>query len=183
MSKKGVEWKFASTVGRLDDEKDRVRVNLSTGEQFETDVVISAAGLEVNTEVAAKAGLDTGRGILTNRLMQTSDADIFSIGDCAEVDGEIYAYIEPIRRQAQVIAANLFGGEKSFESKSPLIRVKTPSFPLSLCLPGAALKKQAQKIQVDDSRTEFFVDDKLVGFILTGKQVSGASEMYRKVNQ
>ena len=55
-----------------------------------------------------------GRGIKVNGGLQTSDPDIFALGDVAELpNGKLYAYILPIRSQAQWLAGRLAGREDS----------------------------------------------------------------------
>ena len=44
-----------------------------------------AVGVRPNTKLAADAGLEVGRGIVVNEYMQTSDPDIYAVGDCVEV--------------------------------------------------------------------------------------------------
>ncbi|MEM3013999.1 MAG: FAD-dependent oxidoreductase [Candidatus Bathyarchaeia archaeon] len=56
------------------------------GEEIPADIVLNAAGVRPNTELAQKAGIAIGetRGIKTNSRMQTSDENIYAAGDCAE---------------------------------------------------------------------------------------------------
>ena len=55
-----------------------------------TFIVLSAAGLVANTQVAGKAGLAVNRGIVTDRLMQTADPNVFAIGDCTAHPSRVY---------------------------------------------------------------------------------------------
>jgi rubredoxin-NAD+ reductase len=144
--------------------------------------VLSAAGLVANTQLAEKAGLAVARGIMTDRLMQTSAADVFAIGDCAAVEGQVFAYIEPIRRQAATIAAKLVGDDMPFDIKPPLVRIKTPSLPLTVCPPSAdaqaALIPQAS---ADAGRVDFRSGDRLVGFVLSGTEANNGMQLYREL--
>jgi NADH oxidase (H2O2-forming) len=56
------------------------------GEQIQTDMVVVATGIRVNSELAQKAGITIGetRGIKTNARMETSVKDVYAVGDCAE---------------------------------------------------------------------------------------------------
>ena len=143
--------------------------------------MLSAAGLVANTQLAARAGLTVSRGVVTNQLMQTDDPDVFAIGDCAEVEGQIFAYIEPIRRQAQTIAAVLRGEDQPFDVKPPLVRVKTPSFPLSICPPPT--RGEAGEITSRESpdRIDLLKGDRLVGFVLTGSRAGDGMALYREM--
>jgi rubredoxin-NAD+ reductase len=176
---KGLDWRFGAMLDRLEHGGERLRATFSDGDAIETDVVLSAAGLRPNTTLAAKSGIETARGIRTDRTMRTSVDGVYAIGDCAEVEGRVFSYIEPIRRQAETIAAALRGEQRPFDIKPPLVRVKTPSFPLSIC-PVAEAEGQRQ----DDAapgRLEFLNDDQVVGFVLSGERAGDGMSLYRQI--
>jgi len=182
LQEKGVQWHFHNTLDSVVHSEGRMQATLSSGDVIDTDLVLSAAGLVANTQLAKKAGLKVNKGISTNTLMQTSIADIYAIGDCAEVDGEIFAYIEPIRRQAETVAAHLAGEVKPFIPRPPLVRVKTPSFPITICPPrikdSAAVVVQAP---VDQGRMNYIQGDRVVGFVLSGALVNSGANLYREI--
>jgi NAD(P)H-nitrite reductase large subunit len=94
--------------------RDGEKVSVTNGAAAEFDGVIVACGFKPRTEPAQQAGLDVGRGIKVNGGLQTSDPDIFALGDVAELpNGKLYAYILPIRSQAQWLAGRLAGREDS----------------------------------------------------------------------
>jgi NAD(P)H-nitrite reductase large subunit len=89
------------------------KICVKTDVSAEFDALIVACGFKPRTELAALAGLDVGRGIKVNQFMQTSDADIYALGDVAELpDGKLYAFILPIRSQAHWLAGFIAGQEK-----------------------------------------------------------------------
>ncbi|MEJ2620616.1 MAG: FAD-dependent oxidoreductase [Candidatus Thiodiazotropha sp.] len=182
LQEKGVMWHFNTTLDSVEQSRERQRAVLSDGEAIETDLILSAAGLVANTQLAEKAGLSVSRGIDTDKRMRTSQADIYAIGDCAAVEGEIYCYIEPIRRQADTIAADLRGEEQPFNRLPPLIRVKTPSFPLTVCPP----RNQESAIATphhsgEPGRLDYLHKGQLVGFILSGEQAGNGASLYREL--
>jgi NAD(P)H-nitrite reductase large subunit len=92
------------------DDKVCVKTDVST----EFDALIVACGFKPRTELAELAGLEVGRGIKVNPFMQTSDADIYALGDVAELpDGKLYAFILPIRSQAHWLAGFIAGQEEA----------------------------------------------------------------------
>ena len=181
LQNKGVDWHLSTTLDQVEHNADRLRAILSDGSALETDLILSAAGLQANTQLAEKAGIRVGKGIITDQLMRTSHEGIYAIGDCAEVDGQIYAYIEPIRRQAETIASQLSGNVVPFKTLSPLVRVKTPSFPLSICLPSSVDETSIERRDVNEQHIEYLAGGKLVGFILTGTESSSATQMYSQI--
>ncbi len=181
LQQRGVNWHLGTTLDLVEHNADRLRATLADGTALETDLVLSAAGLQANTQLAEKAGLKVDKGIITDQQMRTSVEDIYAIGDCAEVDGQIFAYIEPIRRQAETIAAQLRGNVVPFQSISPLVRVKTPSFPLTVCVPNILDKSELERKDVNEQHIEYLSEGKLVGFILTGSESSSAMQMYQQI--
>ncbi len=88
------------------DDKVCVQADVTTT----VDALIVACGFKPRTELAELAGLDVGRGIKVDTFMQSSDADIYALGDVAELpDGKLYAFILPIRSQAHWLAGFLVG--------------------------------------------------------------------------
>lgn len=178
---KGVQWMMNTSMMALKKSADDFEAVLSSGQILRTDLVLSAAGLVVDTRLARKAGLATDRGITTDRLMKTSDEDVYALGDCASVEGEIFAFIEPIRRQAETIAAHIRGEQRPFDTLPPLIRVKTPSFPLTICPPSGQARVDLLQKQTDDDRLEYLDNNHVVGFVLSGKQASYGAALYRQI--
>jgi rubredoxin---NAD+ reductase len=181
LQEKGVEWHFHNTLDSIEHSDTRLRAIMSNGDAFDTDLVLSAAGLVANTQLGEKTGLGVNRGIITDRLMQTTEQDIYAIGDCAEVEGQVFAYIEPIRRQAETIAAKLRGEDKPFSTLPPLVRVKTPSFPLTICPPKREEAPTIIQQPAEQGRVDYLVDDQLVGFVLSGPQASHGANLYRQI--
>ena len=68
--------------------KDRVeRVEFADGESIDANLVVVAAGIRPNVELGRKAGVVVKRGIVVNDFMETSDPDIFAVGECVEHRG------------------------------------------------------------------------------------------------
>jgi rubredoxin-NAD+ reductase len=183
LAEKGVVWQLGRTLDRLDGNGACLRATLSSGEAFETDLVIAAAGLQPQTALAEKMGLRIEGGIWTDNDMRTSDPDVFAIGDCAAVQGRVYSYIEPIHRQAQAIAGAITGDRLPFRAIPPLVRVKTPSFPLTICPPdmsAADIVAEPNKPQ-DGCRVNYLQDGQLVGFALADRCAANGGELYRSL--
>jgi rubredoxin-NAD+ reductase len=114
----GVAFLLGTTMNDVVKEDGGLQIRFEDGRTMERDVVISAIGLKPNVELAARAGLDVGRGIIVDDTMRTSDPDIYALGDCAEHKGQVFSFVECINRQAAVIVDQLCGeGKQSFESR------------------------------------------------------------------
>jgi NAD(P)H-nitrite reductase large subunit len=100
--------------GVLGFAKQDGKVGVTTDVTTKFDALIVACGFKPRTELAELAGMDVGRGIKVNPFMQTSDADIYALGDVAELpNGKLYAFILPIRSQAHWLAGFLAGQEET----------------------------------------------------------------------
>ena len=84
-------------------------VALKDGREIAADLVVVAAGIRANADLAEGAGLDIGRGIVVDDSLQTGKAGIYAIGECAEHRGICYGLVEPAYEQARVLAAHLCG--------------------------------------------------------------------------
>lgn len=184
LAEKGVDWRFQCTLESLVKAEHGFTATLSNGEIIQTDLVLSAAGLVANTRLAEKVGLKTDQGISVDNDMRSTNPDIYAIGDCASVNGQVFAYIEPIRRQAEAIAASIMGEHERFMPIPPLIKIKTPSLPLSICRPVNSDEREDWTMvneQPDGCHLEIQRDDSILGFALCGDIASEAGGLYKKL--
>ena len=84
-------------------------LRFATGEQLDADLVVIAAGIKPNAELARKAQLEVRRGIVVNDFMETSDPDILAVGECTEHRGQTFGLIAPLMEQAKVLASAMAG--------------------------------------------------------------------------
>jgi rubredoxin-NAD+ reductase len=113
-----------------------VTLDLGT-EVIDADLAIAATGLVTDARLARNAGIAFSNGIAVDRNMRTSDTAIFALGDCASFDGRTCRFIEPIHRQAEVLAASMLEKETTgFTFRTVPVRFKSRSLPLTF--PAAA---------------------------------------------
>ncbi len=99
------------------------------------DHVVVAAGLRTSPVLAKSAGLAWSDGYVVDpSTLQASAPDIYAIGDCASIGGQVSRYIEPIARQAQTIASQVVQDAqwRPYAPKTLPIRVKTSSYPITI---------------------------------------------------
>jgi nitrite reductase (NADH) large subunit len=99
------------------------------------DMLVISAGIRPRDELAKLCGLTTGTrgGIVVDEKMQTSDACIFAIGECALYEGMIYGLVAPGYEMADIVVNQLTNGSKLFygydmSTKLKLIGVDVASF-------------------------------------------------------
>ncbi|WP_449438549.1 NAD(P)/FAD-dependent oxidoreductase [Pedobacter steynii] len=110
-------------------------LKFNDGSELKTDILVISAGIRPRDELAKLCGIEVGTrgGILVNEFMQTSDPSVFAIGECALFNHNIYGLIAPGYEMAEVVAANLCDGNKTFNgfdmsTKLKLIGVDVASF-------------------------------------------------------
>ena len=92
----------------LDNGDGRVcAVKFNDGNVIPADLVVMAAGIRPNTELAESAGLACNRGILVNDTLQTFDPRIYAVGECVNHRGTAYGLVAPLFEQAKVCANHL----------------------------------------------------------------------------
>ena len=99
------------------------------------DMLVISAGIRPRDELAKLSGLQVGTrgGIMVNEKMQTSDEDIYAIGECALYEGMIYGLVAPGYEMADIVVNQLTNGSKMFygydmSTKLKLIGVDVASF-------------------------------------------------------
>jgi NADPH-dependent 2,4-dienoyl-CoA reductase/sulfur reductase-like enzyme/rhodanese-related sulfurtransferase len=110
--KHGVKLQLNARVKRI----EATHVVLEDGSQVEAEMVLVLAGVRARTELARKAGLLVGKaGVTVNEFMQTSDLDIYAVGDMVETENRIahspmlLALGGPANRQGRLAADHIFG--------------------------------------------------------------------------
>ena len=87
-------------------------VQFKDGREIPADLVVMAAGIRPNTELAIKIGLHCGEnnrsGLVVNDTMQTiTDPRIYAVGECAAHRGIVYGLVAPLFEQGKVCATHL----------------------------------------------------------------------------
>lgn len=107
-------------VSRFEEKDGGVTVHLRSGKQIATDMVLLSIGVRPETKLAKDAGLAIGErgGIAVNDYMQTSDADIYALGDAVEVrhlvtgQPALIPLAGPANKQGRIVADNIVFGNK-----------------------------------------------------------------------
>lgn len=113
---KGIALHLSDGVRSFSDE-EQLQINLNSGKQVKVDLAILAIGVKPETSLAKAAGLDLGQtgGILVNEHLQTSDENIYALGDAIEVkdfvsQNEVLIPLAgPANKQGRIVAENICG--------------------------------------------------------------------------
>lgn len=98
-----------NTLEIVDGAEKRHVMKFACGNELETDLILFSAGIRPRDELGRQSGLDMGQrgGIVVNNYCQTSDADIYAIGEVALWSGRIYGLVAPGYQMANVAADHI----------------------------------------------------------------------------
>lgn len=169
LEKQGMKIELQANSKEIIGDEDVEAIKLSDGRVIETDLVVMAVGIRPYTEVAKDSGLEVNRGIVVNDYMQTSDPNIYAVGECAEHNGKVYGLVAPLYEQGKVLADYLTGKESDGYKGSTTFT--------SLKVSGCDLYSAGQIVENDEVHgVEIFnsVDNIYKKVYLSGGQVVGA---------
>jgi nitrite reductase (NADH) large subunit len=111
------------------------QIEFADGSSIDVDMIIVSAGIRPRDDIARQTGIGVGErgGIVVNDRLGTSDNRIFAVGECALHAGMIYGLVAPGYEMAEIVAANLTGGDRKFggtdlSTKLKLMGVDVASF-------------------------------------------------------
>lgn len=147
LTDKGVGLHLEDGVSRFEEKDGGVTVHLRSGKQIATDMVLLSIGVRPETKLAKDAGLAIGErgGITVNDYMQTSDADIYALGDAVEVrhlvtgQPALIPLAGPANKLGRIVADNIvFGNKKKYPGSIGTSIAKV--FDLTVAAAGANAK-------------------------------------------
>lgn len=123
LKQNGVDLYLGVGSSSFEDKDGSVQVNLTAGEPLVADLVILSIGVRPNSALAKAAGLELNArgGIVVNGRMQTSDPDIYAVGDVIEVEDFIdksrtmIPLAGPANKQGRIAADNIAGGNTRYK--------------------------------------------------------------------
>jgi nitrite reductase (NADH) large subunit len=155
-------------------------VQFKDGTEVPADLVVMAAGIRPNTELAEKIGLHCNRGIVVTDTMQTvTDPRIYSVGECAAHRGIAYGLVAPLFEQGKVCATHLaeFGiGRYTGSQTSTKLKVTgIDLFSAGNFMGGADCEEIVMSDPFGGVYKKLVIkDDKLVGACMYGDTVDGS---------
>ncbi|MDV5170308.1 NADH:flavorubredoxin reductase NorW [Photobacterium rosenbergii] len=165
-----------------------IHVELASGKVLEVDAVISAAGLKPNTQLAVNAGLKVNRGIVVDEYLQTSNSDVYALGDCAEINGNVLAYLQPALLSANALAKTLLGQPTVLVLPNMMVKVKTPAFPIQLAGQNVgrndsdALSWQIEANASGSTVKTLDENGQLTGYVVTQQHLPNAFPLLKELN-
>ncbi|WP_318464639.1 nitrite reductase large subunit NirB [Photobacterium leiognathi] len=107
-------------------ESARNTLQFADGTSLEVDFIVFSTGIRPQDKLASQCGLETGMrgGIAVNNFCQTSDNDVYAIGECASWNNMFYGLVAPGYKMAQIAVGHLLGEEQQFEGADMSAKLK-----------------------------------------------------------
>ncbi len=107
-------------------DEHRYKMNFADGGALETDMIVFSAGIRPRDQLAREAKIEIGErgGIVVNNYCQTSDKDIYAIGECALWNKQIFGLVAPGYQMAKVAADHLNGNANIFTGADMSTKLK-----------------------------------------------------------
>ena len=123
MQEHGVQLFLNNGVAKIAKDGKEFKITLSDSTTIEAEIVIMAIGVRPNTELAKDADLDIGEsgGIKVSKELQTSDSNIYAVGDAIEIENLVTGtparipLAGPANRQGRIAANNIFGAKEVYK--------------------------------------------------------------------
>ena len=151
LQQKGVKLYLGQAVEGFEQTDGGLDVAFKSGIRLHVDLVILSIGVRAETRLASEAGLKLGemKGIYVNEYLQTSDEDVYAVGDAIEFPHPLTGkpwlnfLAGPANRQARIVADNLvFGNRVAYEGSIGTSIAKV--FDLTVASTGLPAKRLKQ---------------------------------------
>lgn len=164
----GVEVHLNQDILSIEDSK-QVTVNLKD-QSLVGDTLLAAVGLQPEISLAEKADLRIERGIYVNQYGQSSDPNIYALGDCANVCGITRSFVSSLRICAQSIADHIMEKDNPIVYPPLPVLLKTPTIPVGFCYKNPPKHWQ---VSSDSEGIEAlaYEGEQLTGFALAGNKL------------
>ena len=152
-------------------------VKLDNGTVIDAAIVVMAVGIRPGIDLAKESGLDVNRGILVGDDMQTSDPDIYALGECVEHRSQVYGLVAPLYEMAVTIAENLCGNKAAYTGSVTATKLKVTGIDL-YSAGDFAEAEDRQEIVLRDATAGVYKrlvlkDDRIIGAVLYGETSDG----------
>lgn len=120
----GIKFHLKTTIKSFQANGSNHYIYFTNGKSIVCDTIIIATGIKPNIKLALNAGLRVGRGIKVNDFLQTSDPNIYAVGECVEHKGYIYGFVAPGMEQASIAAHHITGKDVAYRGSVSATKLK-----------------------------------------------------------
>ncbi len=140
------------------------------------DMVVMAAGIKPNVEIASRCGLQVQRAIVVdNQMRSVTDPEIYVVGECAQHRGHVYGLVAPLWEQAKVLADHITGRDSAASYHGSKVATKLKVMGVEMAAMGIIepVDERDEIVQFTEPKKGAYKkliirDGRLVGGILLG---------------
>ena len=171
-----------NTTAIVDGEAGTHRMQFADGSHLDTDMIVFSAGIRPRDYLARECGLEVGPrgGIAINNHCQTSDPDVYAIGECALWNGQVFGLVAPGYDMARVTARHIAGDSAAqFTGADMSTKLKLMGVDVASIGDPHAKAEGARSYQFTDERKQVYkkiVVSDCGKYLLGGVMVGDAGE-------
>ena len=150
-------------------------VTLADGRTIPADLVVIAAGIRANSELALTSGFAVERAIVVDDQMRTDDPHVYAVGECAQHRGQVYGLVAPLWEQAKVLADHLTGHDpaSAYHGSRTATKLKVAGVDVASMGITAPEREDDEFVVFSEPRRGIYKsvvirDDRLIGATLLG---------------
>ncbi|WP_240009518.1 NAD(P)/FAD-dependent oxidoreductase [Marinomonas algicola] len=181
LSSMGIEFRLGASTKAFNILPGQVSqagsVSLSSGEEIEADLFVVATGIDPEISLAKRAGLNINRAIIVNEFLETSEKNVFAIGECSEFEGQTFGLVAPIWSQLDSLLSALSDRQKAFSVEPVPTKLKVSGVHVFSVGTTCTINDEGVIQYIDHVLNHYrkliVKDGKLVGAILYGNVADG----------
>ena len=169
----GIEFRLNDTISEILGKKAVEEIEFTNSPKVKSNLLIFATGITPNIDITKESELEVNKGIIVDSLLQTSNKDIFAIGECVEHKGDTYGLVSPIFEQAKILAKNLTN-QKTKEYEGSILATRLKVSGINLFSAGDYLGNETcEELILLDKKVGIYkklviYEDRIIGIILYG---------------
>lgn len=185
MEAMGFSFQLGISVHEIQGGTTVERVVLDNCEVLPADLVLIAAGVRPNLELARCLGLDCNAGVLVDTMLRTSRPEIYAAGDVAEFKGNVYGSWLAALQQGKIAGANMAGGSQLYRGTVLANKLKVAGIDLAAVGEiDADGQYRSEVVETENiyRKLVYDRDNRLIGAVLLG-DTSTLAEVTRAVSE
>ena len=166
----GFSFRLGATTREIQGSGHVEQVVLEDGTVLPTEMVILSAGVRPSLDLAQMLNLNTDKGVIVDKHMQTSNPDIYAAGDVIEFDGGTYGIWPAAMEQGKIAGTNISGGNATYGGTTLSNILKVAGIDLASAGEiDVENRYKAKTVTTDDIYKKVVIDgNRVIGCIMLG---------------
>jgi nitrite reductase (NADH) large subunit len=133
LENRGFEFYLSDFCDMITYNNNKLTAVTSKKNHISGDIILISAGTKPEIILANQAGLKTGKGIIVNQYLQTSNPNIYAAGDCIQYENKMWGFVKSAIEQGNLAAENMvYGNQKIYTETKIEVSLKVTNIDLNL---------------------------------------------------